>query len=116
MRKKTGRTGTVEGYVVLKPIIVPILQGEGLRSEFAVIMVLDLTDIDKRSELVVLKPRLRDCLYRELLQIVTFRASSARMPCLGALKWWLFAAAVEVVGPELANSLLIAQVHHRALR
>ena len=114
--QKKGRTGTAEGYVVLKPIIVPILRDDGVRSEFAVIVMLELADIDKRIELVVLKPRLRDRLFRELLQIVTFRASSARIPRIAALRRRLFAAAVEVVGPGLVKSLLISQAYHRALR
>lgn len=114
--QKKGRTGMAEGYVVLKPIIVPILQDDGVRSEFAVIVMLELADVDKRNDLVGLKPRLRDRLFRELLQIVTFRASSARMPRLAALKRRLFAATLEVVGPGLVKSLLLGQAYHRALR
>ncbi len=103
-------------YVVLEPIIVPVLQGDAVRSEFAVVVMLELADFDKHFDLVLLKPRLRDRLFRELLQMVTFRARSARMPRLGALKRRLFAATLEVVGPGLVESLLLWQAYHRALR
>ncbi len=114
--KKSSRPRIGEEYVVLKPIIVPVLQGDAVRSEFAVIVMLELTDIDKRLDVVLLKPRLRDRLVRELLQMVTFRANSARMPRIGALKRRLFAATLEVTGPGLVKSLLLWQAYHRALR
>lgn len=115
-QKNNGRTGTAAEYVTLKPIIVPVLTGDAVRSEFAVVVMLELTDIDKRIDLVMLKPRLRDRLFRELLQMVTFRARSARMPRNSDLKRRLLAAAQEVVGPGLVKSLLLGQAYHRALR
>ncbi len=113
---KRGVPLMAEEYVVLKPIIVPVLQGDAVRSQFAVIVMLELADIDKRRDVVLLKPRLRDRLFRELLQMVTFRASSARMPRIGALKRRLFAATLDVMGPGLVKSLLLWQAYHRALR
>ena len=103
-------------YVVLKPIIVPVMTGHAVRSQYTVIVVLELTDIDRRLEVVVLKPRVRDRLFRELLQMVTFRAKSAKMPRIGALKRRLQDATIDVLGAELVKSVLIMQAYHRALR
>ena len=105
-----------ENYVVLKPIIVPIMTGYAMRSQYSVIVVLELTDVNRRIEVVVLKPRLRDRLFRELLQMVTFRAKSAKMPRIGALKRRLEGATIDVMGDELVKSVLILQAYHRALR
>jgi len=114
--QKRSRPRIGEEYVVLKPIVVPVLHGDAVRSEFAVVVMLELAEFDKRIDVVLLKPRLRDRLFRELLQMVTFRARSARMPRLGVLKRRLFAAALDVVGPGLVKSLLIRQAYRRALR
>lgn len=105
-----------ENYVVLKPIIVPIMTGYAVRSQYSVIVVLELTDVNRRIEVVVLKPRLRDRLFRELLQMVTFRANSAKMPGIRALKRRLHEASMEVLGTELLKTVLVMQAYHRALR
>ena len=105
-----------KGYVVLNPIIVPVMTGYRVRSQFSVIVVLELADIDRRIEVVTLKPRLRDRLFRELLQMVTFRANSAKMPGIRALKRRLHEASMEALGTELLKTVLVMQAYHRALR
>ena len=45
-----------EGYFELNPIIVPATTGYRVRSQFSVIVVLELADIDRRLEVVILKP------------------------------------------------------------
>lgn len=105
-----------EKYVGLKPIIVPVMTGLAVRSQYSVIVVLELTDVDRRIEVVLLKPRLRDRLFRELLQMVTFRAKSAEIPRIGVLKRRLEGATIDVMGDELVKGVLILEAYCRALR
>ena len=48
--------------------------------------------------------------------MVTFRANSAKMPSIGALKRRLHEASSEVLGAELLKTVLVMHAYHRALR
>lgn len=103
-------------YYTLSPFTLPLFDGEDIAEQMTIVIALELAGSDARADVERLVPKIRDVMYRELYNIVSFRRKGAPIPDVDMLKARLSRAIRVVAGEKLVKTLLVQQAFKRPAR
>lgn len=103
-------------YYTLSPFTLPLFEGEDVVEQMTIVIALELIDSDKRIDVERMVPKIRDAMYRELYNMVTFRRRGQPMPDVDMFKVRLLRAIRVVAGEKLIKTLLVQQAFKRPAR
>src|SRR5690606_35798478 len=95
-------------FYTMAPFTIPLLVNGEIGEQFTIVVALELADEDDRGYIAHAVPRIRNELYSELLNLVTFRRSGAQLPEVAVFKEQLLKVAQRVVGDKV-KTLLVQQ-------
>jgi len=87
---------------------VPMMDNGKICEQFTIVIGVELADADERFDIVHSVPRIRDEVYNELLDIVTFLGRGAAIPQLTVLRLQLLMVAQILMGDKI-KALVIQQ-------
>jgi hypothetical protein len=103
-------------YYTLSPFTLPLFDGEEVVEQMTIVIALEMVSNDRRAEIEHLVPKIRDVMYRELYNMVTFRRRGAPIPDVDLFKVRLLRAIRVVAGDKLVKTLLVQQAFKRPAR
>jgi hypothetical protein len=95
-------------FYTLEPFTVPMMDNGAINEQFTIVIGIELTDEDDRTEIAHSVPRIRNEVYNELLHLVTFRRRGVSIPHISVLKSQLLTVTQKVMGDKV-RSLVIQQ-------
>ena len=95
-------------FYTLEPFTVPMMNNGTINEQFTIVIGIELSDEDDRSDIAHSVPRIRNEVYNELLHLVTFRRRGASIPQIAVLKSQLLSVTQRVMG-EKVKALVIQQ-------
>jgi len=103
-------------YYTLSPFTLPLFDGEDITEQMTIVIALELAGSDKRADIERLVPKIRDAMYRELYNMVSFRRKGAPIPDVDMFKAHLSRVIRVVAGEKLVKTLLVQQAFKRPAR
>lgn len=103
-------------YLTLAPFTLPLFDGQDVVEQMTIVVALELVDEDQRQEVSRLVPKIRDAMYRELYNMVSFRRKGAALPEVDEFKVRLHRTVRPIVGEKLVKSLVVQQAFKRPPR
>ena len=95
-------------FYTLEPFTVPMMNDGAIDEQFTIVIGIELSHEENRSDVAHSVPRIRNEVYNELLHLVTFRRRGASIPQIAVLKSQLFSVAQKVMGDKV-RSIVIQQ-------
>lgn len=95
-------------FYTMEPFTVPVMDNGEIKEQFTIVIGIELSDEDDRSDIASSVPRIRNEVYNELLHLVTFRRRGASIPQISLFKSQLLKVAQSVVGDKV-KSLVVQQ-------
>lgn len=111
---KGGAAGEIQ-FVELAPLILPILDKNGVHQSVSLVVTLEITNPDAYGTVDMLKPRIKDAFIQELYGTLHDHAasSSTGMLQVRTIKKKLTSIASKVVGKGAVNDVLLQVVQQR---
>ncbi len=100
-------------YVQMRPIILPIVEGNRVTRTAGVVVVLELEKGKTEAELEPSRIRLRDAFITELYTFIDQHKESARALDAVAVKERLQATSDRILGPGFVHEVLVQQAFER---
>ena len=85
-----------------------MMNNGSIDEQFTIVIGIELSDEDDRSDIAHSVPRIRNEVYNELLHLVTFRRRGASIPQIAVLKSQLLTVTQRVMGGKI-KALVIQQ-------
>ena len=98
-------------YVKLAPLVVPIMDSEGVSQVISMVIAIEVPDEDSSKKVEALTPRIRDAYIQDLYGLLNERAALENgVVKIGYVKQRLSAATEKVLGPGIAKDVLLQMV------
>lgn len=93
-------------FYTMEPFTVPIMVDGEIGQQFTLVIALELADEDDRSDVAHAVPLIRNQVYSELLNLVTFRRRGSPVPEIAVFKQQLLKVARRFVGDKVTGLLV----------
>ncbi len=115
-KKKSGHgSGDVE-FVELDPLILPIIDNNGVTQTVSLVIALEVENKDKAAEVRKLTPRLKDAYIQDMYGILNKHAAlKGGVVQVGAIKGRLAKITTEVLGEDMVHEVLLQVVQQRPI-
>ncbi|NKB21150.1 MAG: hypothetical protein GKS01_11690 [Alphaproteobacteria bacterium] len=113
---KGGKRLSANRYYTLRPFTLPLMQNGQVMEQFTIVIAMELTYEDARSDVHRMVPRFRNEMYKTLYSLVTFRRRGSGLPDIEIFKKRLLQVAHRVASKKLIKNLLIQQAFKRDIR
>lgn len=108
--------GKGAAFVELDPLVLPIVDSEGLSQVISLVVALEVPDDKAKAELEGMIPRLKDAFIQDMYGMLSREAAlKDGILQVGYIKERLNAVSAEVVGPDKVNGVLLQVVQQRPI-
>lgn len=103
-------------FVEIEPIILPIIDSDGVSQVVTLIVSLEVDSVEKEDYVLQLKPRLKDAYIQDMYGVLNRKASlKGGVLKVDELKARLNRISAEVLGKNKVNDILLQAVNQRAI-